>query len=111
MYKKFVKFGRVVFEICEQTDRHTDTLTTTLRTLAASEVNTHRPINNDDSPAFFGVGESVPDNAIQTTETQLHNSMHAAACIRNNKTKHCRLSALGFTTSTSYNRVGSTQAC
>jgi len=68
--KKFVKFGHVVFEICEQTDRHTNTLSTTLRTLAASEVNTHRLINNDDSPALFGVGESVPGNAIQTTETQ-----------------------------------------
>jgi len=30
--ENFVKFGRVVFEICERTDRHTDTLIAILRT-------------------------------------------------------------------------------
>jgi len=30
--KKIVKFGYVVFEICEQRDRHTDTLIAILRT-------------------------------------------------------------------------------
>jgi len=42
MYNTIVKFGRVIFEICEQTyrqtDRRADTLITILRTFTWSEV-------------------------------------------------------------------------
>jgi len=33
----FVKFERVIFEICERTDRHTDTLIAILRTAPGAE--------------------------------------------------------------------------
>jgi len=33
IHKKLVKFGRVVFELCEWTDRQTDILITILHTL------------------------------------------------------------------------------
>jgi len=44
--EKFVKIGHVAFEICERTDRQTDTLIAILRTLraiTASEVIGGRP--------------------------------------------------------------------
>ena len=37
--ENFVKFGRVVFEMCERTDRHTDTLIAILRTLTRRRSN------------------------------------------------------------------------
>jgi len=39
MYRKFVKFRHVVFEICEQTNTYTDMLTAILRTSTKNNVN------------------------------------------------------------------------
>jgi len=38
MYRNFVKFGCVVFEICERTDRHGDTLIALLRIPTMAEI-------------------------------------------------------------------------
>ena len=42
MHKNFGEFGRVTFELCERTDRQTDTLIVVLRSSSGGDVTTEK---------------------------------------------------------------------